>query len=82
MTGGTEGPLESLGRLAAAGVGTLVGMHMREEHRKKAESEHMNVVIAGHLSSDSLGMNLILDEYEKRGVAVVACSGLTRLSRV
>jgi putative NIF3 family GTP cyclohydrolase 1 type 2 len=82
MTGGTEGPLESLGRLSVAGVGTIVGMHMREEHRKRAESEHLNVVIAGHLSSDSLGMNLILDEYEKRGMSMIPCSAFTRVSRV
>ena len=67
MTGGTSGPVESLSKLAAAGVGTIVGMHMGEEHRKKAKAEHMNVVIAGHMSSDSLGMNLIIDEFERQG---------------
>ena len=81
MTGGTSGPVESLAKLAAAGVGTIVGMHMGEEHRKKAKDEHLNVVIAGHIRSDSLGMNLIIDEYERQGVDVVACSGFTRVSR-
>jgi hypothetical protein len=81
MTGGTSGPVESIARLASAGVGTIVGMHMNEEHRKKAKDEHMNVVIAGHISSDSLGMNLIIDEFERGGVEVVACSGFTRVSR-
>ena len=65
MTGGTSGPVESISRLAASGVGTIVGMHMNEEHRKKAKAEHVNVVIAGHMSSDSLGMNLVLDEFER-----------------
>ncbi len=81
MTGGTSGPADSLGRLAAAGVGTIVGMHMGEEHRKKAKEEHLNVVIAGHTASDSLGMNLIIDEYERQGVDILACSGFTRVSR-
>jgi putative NIF3 family GTP cyclohydrolase 1 type 2 len=81
MTGGTSGPVEAISRLAAAGVGTLVGMHMGEEHRKKAKDEHVNVVIAGHISSDSLGMNLIVDMFERQGVDVVACSGFTRVSR-
>ena len=67
MTGGTSGPVESISKLAASGVGTIVGMHMNEEHRKKAKAEHMNVVIAGHMSSDSLGMNLIIDEFERAG---------------
>ena len=81
MTGGTSGPVESISRLAAAGVGTIVGMHMGEEHRKRAKEEKVNVVIAGHTSSDSLGMNLIIDEYERRGIQIVACSGFTRVSR-
>jgi hypothetical protein len=81
MTGGTSGPVDSISKLAAAGVGTIVDMHMGEEHRKKAKEEHMNVVIAGHVSSDSLGMNLIIDQFEREGVEVVACSGFTRVSR-
>ena len=40
-------------------VGTVIGMHMREEHCKIAEQHHMNVVIAGHISSDSIGMNIL-----------------------
>jgi hypothetical protein len=82
MTGGTSGPKESLRRLSAAGVGTIVGMHMGEEHRKIAKEERLNVVIAGHISSDSLGMNLVIDAFERNGVQVVACSGFTRVSRV
>ena len=81
MTGGTSGPVDSIGKLAAAGVGTIVGMHMGEEHRKRAKEERISVVIAGHVSSDSLGMNLIIDQFERQGVQVVACSGFTRVSR-
>lgn len=81
MTGGTSGPVDSIAKLAAAGVGTIVGMHMGEEHRKRAKEEKISVVIAGHVSSDSLGMNLIIDNYERRGVDVIACSGFTRVSR-
>lgn len=81
MTGGTSGPVDSISKLAAAGVGTIVGMHMGEDHRKKAKEEKVTVVIAGHVSSDSLGMNLIIDEYEREGVDVIACSGFTRVSR-
>ncbi len=82
MTGGTSGPVDSIRKLASAGVGTIVGMHMGEEHRKRAKEERINVVIAGHVSSDSLGMNLIIDEFERKGVDVVACSGYTRVSRI
>ena len=82
MTGGTEGPKEALDRLSAAGVGTLVGMHYSEEHKKHAEELKLNLVIAGHISSDVLGMNLILDRIEKLGdVAVVCTSGMVRVKR-
>ena len=68
-------------KLAIAGVGTIVGMHAAEDHRKECVKHHLNLVIAGHMSSDSLGMNLFLDELEKRGVKIIAASGLIRVSR-
>ena len=83
MTGGTEGPTDALDRLSAAGVGTLVGMHYSEDHRKRAEELKLNLVIAGHISSDVLGMNLILDEIEKLGAVEIVCtSGMVRVKRV
>lgn len=82
MTGGTEGPVDALDRLAQAGVGTLVGMHYSEEHRKRAEELKLSLVIAGHVSSDALGMNLVLDEIEPRGVEVFTLSGMVRVRRI
>ena len=81
LTGGTEGAKDIYQAMANAGIGTVISMHQSEEHREEAQKAHVNVVIAGHLSSDSLGMNLFLDELEKKGVEVVACSGLIRVSR-
>jgi len=82
LTGGTEGSKEIYAKMAQAGVGTIIAMHQSEEHKKAAEKAHINVVIAGHISSDSLGMNLFLDELEKQGIEIMPCSGLTRFSRV
>ncbi len=81
ITGGTEGSKQMYERLAQAGIGTIIGMHLHEEYKKEAEKHHLNVVIAGHMSSDSIGMNLFLDELEKRGVEIIPCSGLIRVSR-
>ena len=81
ITGGTEGSPKLFEKMAQAGIGTVIGMHISEEHKKEAESAHLNVVIAGHISSDSLGINLFLDELEKKGIEIVPCSGLTRISR-
>jgi hypothetical protein len=82
ITGGTEGNPEMYEKLAQAGIGTVLSMHQSEKHREAAEKAHINVVIAGHISSDSIGMNLFLDELEKRGIEIVPCSGLIRHSRV
>ena len=82
ITGGTSGSSKLYDKMATAGVGTIVGMHMSEEHKKEAQDAHLNIVIAGHMSSDSLGMNLFFDELEKRGIEIISCSGFTRVSRV
>jgi len=82
ITGGTEGSSKLYEKMAIAGIGTIVGMHMQEEHKKEAEKANVNVVIAGHMSSDSLGINLLLDDLEKRGIEIIPCSGLIRVSRL
>jgi len=81
MTGGTEGPEAAMERLADAGVGTIVGMHFSEKLRKKASENHMNLIVAGHIASDAIGMNLFLDKLENNGVTVLTTSGLVRVKR-
>jgi len=81
FTGGTSGSKDIYEKMAQYGIGTIIGMHMEEEHRKEAEKYHLNVVIAGHIASDSLGMNLFLDEVEKKGIEVIPTSGLRRIKR-
>jgi hypothetical protein len=57
-------------------------MHYSEDHRKRAEELKLNLVIAGHISSDVLGMNLVLDRIERAGDVEVYCaSGMVRISR-
>lgn len=82
FTGGTEGSPKLYEKMSQAGIGTVIAMHTSEEHRKEAEAAHINIVIAGHMSSDSLGMNLLMDELERHGIEIVPCSGFTRFSRV
>jgi putative NIF3 family GTP cyclohydrolase 1 type 2 len=81
MTGGTSGSEKSYAKMSQAGVGTIVGMHMSDKHREEAEKSHLNVVIAGHIASDSLGMNMLLDGIESRGVEIIPCSGFIRHKR-
>lgn len=80
MTGGTEGHRDIFDKLYKAGVRTLVSMHLSEEHLKKVNDANLNVVIAGHISSDTLGLNLLLDSLEKQEkLEVVGCSGFRRI---
>ncbi|MDD4013875.1 MAG: NGG1p interacting factor NIF3 [Candidatus Omnitrophica bacterium] len=82
MTGGTSGPDKMFARLSASGVKTIVGMHCKETSFKVASSEFINYVIAGHISSDNLGMNLVFDVMEKKGrLDIVECSGFRRFRR-
>ena len=82
MTGGSEGPKEAIQKLADAGIGTIVGMHFSNQHIDKAENNGINLVVAGHIASDSLGMNLFLDKLEKKGLTnIISTSGLKRVKR-
>lgn len=82
MTGGTGGSEKIFERMSHYGIGTEIGMHLGEKHREEAAKHYINVVIAGHIASDSLGMNIIMDELEKKNIEIIACSGFIRYSRV
>lgn len=82
MTGGTEGSRDVFDKLYKAGVRTLISMHLSEAHLKKAREANLNVVIAGHISSDVLGLNLLLDGIEKEEkLEITGCSGFKRIRR-
>jgi putative NIF3 family GTP cyclohydrolase 1 type 2 len=83
MTGGTEGSKEVYEKLYRCGIRTIVAMHLGEEHFKKVKEANLNVVVAGHISSDTLGLNLLLDRIEKiQKLSVVSCSGFARYRRI
>ncbi|MDI6844785.1 MAG: NGG1p interacting factor NIF3 [Candidatus Saccharicenans sp.] len=82
MTGGTEGSKDIYEKQAAAGISTLVGMHYSEEALEKAKKANLNVIVAGHIASDTLGLNLLLDQLEKESgetLEVVEVSGFKRI---
>jgi len=82
MTGGTEGSKEIFEKYANSGVSTLVGMHLSEEHLENAKKAKLNVVIAGHISSDILGLNLLFDELEKEEkLKFIGISGFERIRK-
>jgi putative NIF3 family GTP cyclohydrolase 1 type 2 len=82
MTGGTEGAKDIFKSLSLTGVNTIVGMHMSDDHRKEAEQHNMNVIIAGHIASDNVGLNLLLDQtFAGQKINITECSGFRRFSR-
>ncbi len=82
MTGGTEGAKEIFSSMMQSGINTIVGMHFSDDHRKEAEKYHMNMVIAGHISSDNVGLNLLFDAVSGRdGIKYYEASGFRRFSR-
>lgn len=82
MTGGTEGSKEIFDQYVKSGVSTLIGMHFSEEHLENAKKANLNVIIAGHIASDNLGLNLLFDEIEKEEkLEFVATSGFERIRK-
>ncbi|MCQ2079996.1 MAG: hypothetical protein MJZ38_08095 [archaeon] len=81
MNGGTSAPDGIYEELVRAGVGTIIGMHFPSSSIEACRKCHLNVVISGHMSSDSLGVNLICDEWERHGIEVFGAAGFTRFSR-
>ena len=84
MTGGTEGHRDVFDKLYKSGIRTVICMHLSEEHLKKVKDANLNVVIAGHISSDTLGLNLLIDRIEKEAkeeFQVIGFSGFNRIKR-
>ena len=81
FTGGTSGHKDNMKALADAGISTVVCMHATDAMLESAKAARLNVVIAGHIASDNVGLNLYLDQLEAAGIEVVPCSGLERVRR-
>jgi hypothetical protein len=82
MTGGTEGSRDIYDKQASAGISTLVGMHYSEEALERARKANLNVIVAGHIASDNLGLNLLLDqleEHSKESLRIIGVSGFKRI---
>jgi len=82
MTGGTEGSKRAFARISQAGIKTLVCMHLSEAHLQVARKEYINIIIAGHIASDNIGTNLLLDKLLKvEDLEIIECSGFKRVKR-
>ena len=78
FAGVTGGGAQVYKTLFDYGVGTLIMMHMPEEDIQALKEQNKgNVIIAGHMASDSIGFNRILDCWEEHGLEVTRIGGLT-----
>jgi len=78
MAGYTNGGVDVLRAYFEAGVGTVLMMHFPEADLKEAREQKLagNLVVTGHMASDSIGINVYLDELEKRGLELVRAGGI------
>lgn len=82
FTGGTDLGENVIEKMAVSGIDTLVAMHATKDQIKQAEEENINIITAGHMPSDSLGLNLFLDKAEKKfGLDFMDMSGFKRVKR-
>ncbi len=77
MAGGTGGGKNVIKSYFEAGVGTLVCMHMPEDVIKAVKEQNIgNIVVAGHMASDSVGINQFAEALAAKGIEVIRMSGL------
>lgn len=80
MSGLTGPGTKILKEYFEAGVGTLVMMHIPEKDAKELKTQGIgNVIIAGHMSSDSLGLNKIAARWKEHGVETTMMSGIVEI---
>ena len=83
MSGLTNPGPKILKEYFEAGVGTLVVMYINEKEDKEIKEQSIgNVIIAGHMSSDSLGLNKLAKEWAKHGVEITMMSGIVPASKI
>jgi len=80
MSGLTGPGAKILKEYYEAGVGTLVMMHSPEKDADEVKKQGIgNLIIAGHMSSDSLGINKLAQEWAKKGVETTMMSGIVEV---
>jgi hypothetical protein len=77
FAGGLAAELDEMKAYIDAGVGTFVCMHLKSDIAKALrEDNRCNVIVTGHMASDSIGMNVILDHLETLGVKTTRIGGM------
>lgn len=77
FAGGTNGGTDVYKSYFDAGVGTIICMHVPEDVKKAVAEQNIgNVIVAGHMASDTIGLNEIIKAFEQNGLEVTKMSGI------
>ena len=77
FAGGTNGGADVFKAYFEAGVGTIVCMHVPDGVKKAVAEQNIgNVIVAGHMASDSIGLNKIIEALEEKGLDVQKMAGI------
>jgi putative NIF3 family GTP cyclohydrolase 1 type 2 len=81
MAAGTNGGAAVYRTYYEHGYDTILAMHIDERELRELEQLQRpgaNLVITGHIPSDSVGMNRVIDALERQGLEVIVGSGVIR----
>ena len=82
MAAGTNGGAPVYRTYYEHGIDTILAMHIDDRDLRELEQAQRptaNLVITGHMPSDSIGMNRLIAAIEQRGIEVIARSGVIRV---
>jgi hypothetical protein len=82
MAAGTNGGAAIYRTYYEHGINTILAMHIDDRDLRELEQLQLpraNLVITGHMPSDSIGMNRVIAALEQRGLEVIAGSGVIRI---
>ncbi len=79
IAGGTNGGFPVFAEYFRAGVDTVFAMHIDEgelQRLRAVAAPDDTLVVTGHMTSDSIGINVVIAGLEARGIEVVRTSGV------
>jgi len=79
MAGGTNGGYPVFREYFKVGVDTVLAMHILEDDLQRLRAEapaNATLLITGHMATDSIGINRVIEGMEAQGVEVTRTSGI------
>ncbi|MGI8848240.1 MAG: hypothetical protein ACR2GX_08285 [Candidatus Dormibacteria bacterium] len=79
MAGGTNGGHPVFREYYRVGVDSILAMHIAEDDLARLGDEvkdGQNLIITGHMGTDSIGINRVVEGLEEQGIKVVRTSGI------